>query len=140
MALSRLGSSLEAFAELRAEPRLRNLESRWPFPEELGTYKVRGQELGWDMGGWGDGGPCAAASHIEAIRQRLEAESPFFQRLQLEPLLNLRFEKKAHVKRVHGCSLLRSEEKFALDRRDFALALTGFDSGRPSLGHMAHGW
>ena len=63
------------------------------------------------MGGWGDGGPCAAASHIEAIRQRLEAESPFFQRLQLEPLLNLRFEKKAHVKRVHGCSLLRSEEK-----------------------------
>eukprot|EP00439_Symbiodinium_sp_Y106_P008521 s9273_g1.t1 len=64
---------------------LRNLESRWPFPEELGTYK--------------------------AIRQRLEAESPFFQRLQLEPLLNLRFEKKAHVKRVHGCSLLRSEEK-----------------------------
>lgn len=39
---------------------LRNLESRWPFPEELGTYK--------------------------AIRQRLEAESPFFQRLQLDQL------------------------------------------------------
>ncbi|CAE7629209.1 unnamed protein product, partial [Symbiodinium pilosum] len=39
---------------------LKNLESRWPFPEELGTY-------------------CA-------IRQRLEAESPFFQRLQLDKL------------------------------------------------------
>ncbi|CAE7317888.1 unnamed protein product, partial [Symbiodinium necroappetens] len=49
---------LLSFAE-----RLKNLENRWPFPVELGTYK--------------------------AIRQRREAESPFFRRLQLEPLLQL---------------------------------------------------
>ncbi|CAE7884316.1 unnamed protein product, partial [Symbiodinium microadriaticum] len=34
-------------------------------PEELGTYKVRGQALGSDIG-------YAAASHSEAIRQRRE--------------------------------------------------------------------
>ena len=79
---------------------------------------------------------CAAASHSEAIRQRLEAESPFFQRLQLEPLLQLHnvcAALKANIPEV-SCSWLRGPA--ALDRRDCALALTGFDSGSPSLGQM----